>query len=153
MTTQGLMSPKSTRRTYGNHFVPSALLDTGPLVALFKRNDKHHARAVKWFKAHRGPLLTTQAVITEAWHLVAAHARLPLVQFTNAACEIGEFDTADQARVLATLERFSDLQMDYADATLVVLGERQKVNRIATIDVNDFTAYRSSSGKSFRLVF
>ncbi len=43
--------------------------------------------------------------------------------------------------------------MDYADATLVVLAEMQRVTAIATIDVNDFTAYRLSNGKAFRLVF
>ena len=34
-------------------------------MALFKRNDTHHARAVAWFKGHRGRLLTTQAVFLE----------------------------------------------------------------------------------------
>ena len=56
----------------------SVLLDIAPLVALFKRNDKYHKRAVAWFKAHRGTLLTTQAVVTEAWHLVYEPARLPM---------------------------------------------------------------------------
>lgn len=131
----------------------SVLLDTGPLVALFKRNDTHHARAVAWFKGHRGPLLTTQAVITEAWHLVSEPARLPLARFVTAACEVHDFNTQGQARIVATLERYADLPMDYADATLVVLGEMLRVASIATIDVNDFSAYRQANGKALKLVF
>ena len=131
----------------------SVLLDTGPLVALFKRNDTHHARAVAWFKGHRGPLLTTQAVITEAWHLLLEPARLPLVRFVTAACEVNDFGTQGQVRIAATLERYSDLPMDYADATLVVLGDLLRVTSIATIDVNDFSAYRLANGKALKLVF
>ena len=131
----------------------SVLLDTGPLVALFKRNDTHHARAVAWFKDHGGPLLTTQAVITEAWHLLSEPARLPLVRFVTAACGVHDFGTQGQARIAATLERYADLRMDYADATLVVLGDMLHVNSIATIDVNDFSAYRLANGKALKLVF
>jgi hypothetical protein len=43
--------------------------------------------------------------------------------------------------------------MDYADATLVVQGELSKVVSIATIDVNDFSVYRTGNNKNFRLVF
>jgi uncharacterized protein len=133
--------------------VASVLLDTGPLVALFKRNDRHHARAVAWFKKHRGLLLTTQAVVTEAWHLVSTPARLPLVRFVTAACEILEFDADGQARIAAMLERYADLPMDYADATLFVQGELLGIGAIATIDVNDFSVYRRANGKAFKLVF
>ena len=131
----------------------SVLLDTGPLVALFKRNDTHHVRAVAWFKGHRGPLLTTQAVVTEAWHLLSEPARLPLVRFVTAACEVHEFGTQGQARILAALERYAELRMDYADATLIVLGEILHVMSIATIDVKDFSAYRLTNGKALKLVF
>ena len=131
----------------------SVLLDTGPLVALFKRNDTHHARAVARFKDHGGPLLTTQAVITEAWHLLSEPARLPLARFVTAACEVHDFGTQGQARIVATLERYADLPMDHADATLVVLGELLHVASIATIDVNDFSAYRLANGKALTLVF
>jgi uncharacterized protein len=141
------------RSTRSGHCVASVLLDTGPLVALFKRNDAHHKRAVAWFKSHHGPLLTTQAVVTEAWHLVTASARLPLVRFVTAVCEIGGFDAGGHARIAATLTRYADLPMDYADATLVVQGELSKVVSIATIDVNDFSVYRTGNNKNFRLVF
>ena len=130
----------------------SVLLDTGPLVALFKRNDTHHARAVAWFKGHRGPLLTTQAVITEAWHLLLEPARLPLVRFVTAACEVNDFGTQGQVRIAATLERYSDLPMDYADATLVVLAEEIGTDLVFTTDRRDFRVYRIRGRKSFRIV-
>ena len=131
----------------------NVLLDTGPLVALLKRNDTHHQRAAAWFKAHRGTLLTTQAVVTEAWHLVSESARLPMMRFAMAACEIREFDAQGQARILTMLERYADLPMDYADATLLVLGEMEKTAAVATIDVNDFSVYRLANGKALTLVF
>ena len=129
------------------------LLDTGPLVALFKHNDKHHARAVAWFKAQRGTLLTTQAVVTEAWHLASAPAQLPLVKFVSSACEIVQFDAIGQSLIISVLERYRDLPMDYADATLFALGQIEKVHSVATIDVRDFSVYRMSNGKAMKLVF
>ena len=131
----------------------SVLLDTGPLVALFKRNDTHHARAVAWFKAQRGALLTTQAVITEAWHLVSAPARLPLIRFAAAACEVCGSGAEGTLRILSILERYADLPMDYADATLVDLAQTQRVIAIATIDVGDFSVFRLANGKALKLVF
>jgi hypothetical protein len=59
----------------------------------------------------------------------------------------------EHVRVLAVLERFRDLPMDYADATLVVPGEVRRVTAVATIDAQDFSAYRLPSGKPLRLVF
>lgn len=43
--------------------------------------------------------------------------------------------------------------MDYADASLLVLGEIENAEAVATIDVNDFSAYRMANGKALTLVF
>ena len=133
--------------------MPSVLLDTGPLVALFKQNDTHYVRAKSWFRSQRGPLLTTHAVLTEAWHLLSTPARLPMARFANVACEICEFDGDDRARILSVLERYADLPMDYADATLIVVAETRKINFVSTIDVKDFSVYRLANGRSLQLVF
>jgi hypothetical protein len=122
-------------------------------VALFKRNDSHHERAVAWFREHRGPILTTDAVITEAWHLVSQSARVPLVRFTQAACRLAELDAASRARVLGYLERYADLPLDYADATLLALAETSRVLRVATIDRDDFAAVRLANGAALTLDF
>ena len=49
-----------------------ALVDTGAIVALVNRSDRHHARAAEWFASVRGGLLTTEAVVTETAYLLAA---------------------------------------------------------------------------------
>lgn len=130
----------------------SVLLDTGPLVALFKRNDAHHAGTAAWLKRHRGPLLTTHAVLTETWHLLSPTARLPMMRFVAAAvdtCDLGENAVS---AINALLEQYADLPMDYADATLLVLAEARNVYSIATIDVMDFSVYRLRSGSAMKLV-
>ncbi len=60
---------------------------------------------------------------------------------------------AELERILTMLERCADLPMDYADATLLVLGEMEKTAAVSTIDVNDFSVYRLANGKALTLVF
>jgi hypothetical protein len=43
--------------------------------------------------------------------------------------------------------------MDYADATLVLLAHDLRELRVATIDLGDFSAYRTEGKKALRLVF
>lgn len=45
------------------------LLDTGPLLALVNRRDRYHAWARDLLAERRGPLVTCEAVISEAWFL------------------------------------------------------------------------------------
>jgi uncharacterized protein len=133
--------------------VANVILDTGPLVALFKRNDQHHARAVQWFKRNRARLLTTLPVLTEAWHLVAPSARLKLSTFCARAVAVPDLGEDAPSRIHSTLERYADGRMDFADASLVLLAEHSDTLALATIDLGDFAAFRLASGKRFRLVF
>jgi len=59
-----------------------------------------------------------------------------------AAVEIADFGAGDVSQAVALMERFEDLPMDFADATLVVLAERLATNRVFTLDRKDFGAYR-----------
>ena len=54
----------------------SIVVDTGPLVAWFDPDDKHHHRAERWLKRHGASFkrYTTLAVLTEALHLIDSAA-------------------------------------------------------------------------------
>ena len=49
----------------------------------------------------------------------------------------------------ALMDRYEDLPMDFCDASLVYLATHLKIQRIATIDVRDFSIYRLPGNKRF----
>ncbi len=126
------------------------VVDTGPLVALFARRDRDHARVTGFLRDNPCMLVTTWAVATEAWHLLAPPARLGFARWLvgggAAVLDLGE----DGGRAaLALLERYRDRPMDIADASLVVVAERIGVDEILTVDRADFDVYRTSQGRRF----
>ena len=135
----------------------SALLDTGAVVALINRNDRHHAAALDWFRDFRGQLLTTEAVITETAYVLAAspaHQRAALVWFerARAAVLLRVEPVADYAALARIIAQYSSLPCDYADASLIALAERTGVAAIATVDQRDFSVYRLRGRKRFRIL-
>ncbi len=126
------------------------VVDTGPLVALFSRRDKDHRRVADFLAENPCMLLTTWPVVTEAWHLLSAPARLGLMRWIVAG-GAAAFDLGAEGGVsmLALLEKYRDRPMDLADASLIVLAERAGVSEILTIDRTDFDVYRLSRGRRF----
>ena len=54
--------------------------------------------------------------------------------------------------VAVLMEKYQDVPMDYADATLVALGEKLETNQVFTLDRRGFSAYRLNARKSFQIV-
>ena len=134
-----------------------ALVDTGAIVALVNRSDRHHAAAAEWFASIRGGMLTTEAVVTETAYLLAAspayqRAALQWVQRLRAAGMLAVEPVADHGVLAAILRRYASLPCDYADATLIALAEQTGVSAIATIDQRDFSVYRIKARKRFRIL-
>jgi uncharacterized protein len=131
------------------------LVDTGPLVALFDPSDRARGSceaALAEAKSLR--LVTSLAVVTEATYLLAfsPRAQQALLAFITAgALEVVEITAADISRAAVLMERFADLPMDFADATLVVLAERLGVFSVFTLDRRDFSVYRLGR-RTFRIV-
>ena len=139
------------------HFVSRALVDTGAIVALVNRADRHHAAAVAWFAAYRGVLLTTAAVITKTAYVLAAsrpHQRAALLWCERArtAGLLQVEPVADYAALDVIMARYARLPCDYADATLIAVAEHTGVTVIATVDQRDFSVYRTRARKRFRIV-
>lgn len=122
------------------------LLDTGPLVALLDRRDEHHAWARGMFREIEPPLLTCEAVVTEACHLVRRNggrleAVLGLVErgVVSVSFRLNE----ELAAVTALLEGYADVPMSLADACHVRMSELAGAGAgaVFTLD-SDFRVYR-----------
>lgn len=120
------------------------LVDTGPLVALLCRDDRHHAWVRERFAEIAPPLLTCEAVLAEADHLVRrggarGGAVVELVRrgVVRVALELAH----ELESITAIQERYRDVPASLADACLVRLSEIHDDCRVMTFD-SDFRVYR-----------
>lgn len=117
--------------------------DTGPIVAYLNRNDPHHDWATAVMKQVRPPLLTCEAVLTEAAYFLRADGLDidPLFRLLERAALLIDFDMSAQwPRMHALMRRYS--RMDLADASVVVMCEMHAHSQVLTVDVSDFSTYR-----------
>ena len=130
------------------------LLDTGAFVSILDRSQSSHEACKSFFEQWEGVLVTTEAVLTETSHLLK---RVPkgsaaCVQFIlegGAVLVPATLGALRRAREL--MDKYDDLPMDYADATLVALGEELSTNLVLTLDRTDFEIYRLGSRRHFSI--
>lgn len=131
------------------------LLDTGPLVAVLDARDQWHARCLELWPSVIARSVTTEAVIAEACHLVlrgGGRAHLPLDFVLAAGIPVLALDTGGYRRAATLMEQYGKLPMDFADASLVVLGEALRLDAVFTIDRRGFSTYKSAGGGRFTLL-
>ncbi len=131
------------------------IIDTGAILALLDTDDAWHERCCEAFTAMRLPLATTAAVMAELFHLLVRHRQDTEAAWTflrSGAVRIRPIIDADSADLERLMKRYTDRPMDFADATLVWLAERESLTTILTIDHNDFETYRIGVKKRFRIV-
>ena len=131
------------------------LLDTGALISLLDRSQSRHREFVEYFESWRGRTVTSEAVVTEATHLLGrvpggSTASLDFVLAGGAVLVPASLRSLSRCRRL--MAKYSDLPMDYADATLVSLAEDLDTSRVFTTDRRDFQIYRFGSGEPFDVV-
>ena len=128
------------------------LLDTGVLVAIHARDDPHHAEAARWMASCGSELHTTESVLTEAAYFLPARSRHLLADLAaNGAFVVHPPDAAGYARIGVLLRKYADIDPDWIDMELVWLAEATGINRIATLDLADFSVYRIHGRKRFEL--
>lgn len=130
-----------------------SVVDAGPLVALFNGRDRDHAVVVDFFRAYRGQLISTLAVVTEVMY-VLDFSRLAQQDFLawvfGGAIKLENLNERDGVRLIQLHAKYADRPMDFADATLVTIAERLGIREVLTLD-GDFRTYRFRSKDSFLL--
>lgn len=130
------------------------ILDTGPLVAAFRRaedKDPFTPWAAKLVSSLPYPLFTCDAVLTEAAHFLQSAEKL--LKAMERGLLISRFDTqASAPRLRELVKKYADQPMDFADACLVCMSEQTTDCRIVTIDRSDFTVYRRHGREAIPLI-
>jgi len=136
------------------HGIPNVLADTGALLAFLDRTDKWHRACAATLSRFQLPLLTSEAVLTELFHLVghSLHQQRTAWRFVQSGmltlCSISDGDLPE---ITSLMERYADRPMDFADATLVHLANRERINTVFTVDFADFQTYRIAGRQRFRI--
>lgn len=126
------------------------IIDSGPLIALFDRSDKYHKLVLDFIKSYQGKLITSWAVITEVSHILDFNLQVQ-IDFLK-WCEMGgiEVYTISQdeiSNIRVMMEKYSDIPMDLADATLMYIANKENIKNIVSID-SDFDIYRTLKKQS-----
>ncbi len=129
-------------------------VDTGPIVALFDKNDNKHHTCVETFKAIQEPLITTWPVITESFHLLGFSRTVQddLWEFMERGTVlIYDLDKTLMKTCRELMRKYHDLPMDLADASLVAMADAENIRTIFTLD-KDFKVYKTKQNKHFKLL-
>ena len=133
----------------------NAIIDTGAILALLDRRDEWHERCTAAFRQLRLPLWTSEAVLTELFHLVGDDPREVRAAWKfvrSGALVIAPMSNEDFPVLDTLMHQYRDRPMDFANATLVRIAERESLSLILTVDHDDFQTYRIQGRRRFRIV-
>jgi predicted nucleic acid-binding protein len=130
-----------------------AILDAGPLIALWGRGDRHPDRHREWareiFRQYDGPFFTSESVLCEVGFMTGMADQI-LEGVAKRHFVIGinpEADAAAMARVLRVFKH-----CDLADSSVVVLSEKLPKLDVLTTDRRHFAAYRRADKTALPLI-
>ena len=133
------------------------LCDTGPLVALLDRADRHHKLCLDLI--NRLPIqsiLTTWPCFSEAMYFagkIGGHpAQDQLWEFVaKGFLQLNHSSEVDWHRMRDLMRQYADAPMDMADASLVITAEKLNINRLFTLD-SHFRIFLIHDQESFEIV-
>ena len=139
-------------RANGVH--PGDLIDTGALLALVDVRDRWHVACTEAYRNARLPLATTPSILTELFYFASKRG---LIRPTWNLVRTGvitvlQITDADLPALETLMHRYADRPMDFADATLVHVAEREDLRTILTIDHDEFETYRIGRNARFRIL-
>jgi predicted nucleic acid-binding protein len=142
-----------------NHVQPlgisAGLIDNGAIIAIIDVSSASHQSCLEALATLKMPLLTSEAVLTELFHLI--RSRSLSIENTwrfvrSGALTVSSVNDDDLPAIETLMKKYADYPMDFADATLVHLAARERLSLILTIDYDDFSTYRLPGRKKFTIL-
>jgi uncharacterized protein len=132
------------------------LVDTGGILAVLDPRQADHEMAASVLVRPERRLLSP-FVLAELDYLLAPHGgqheELKLLHDVGRGVyELQRFRAADVSAAQAIIERYADLQLGLADASIAVLAQRYQCHDLLTLDQRHFRAVLGPNGLPFRLL-
>ena len=133
------------------------VLDTGGLYAALDANEALHGRAVAALVASAPPRILPPFVLAELDYLIATRvghdAQLALLdEIARGVYQLDPFSAEDVGLARRLMDRYADLRVGLADASVVVLAHRHRTLDLLCTDERHFRSLRGPGGKPFRLL-
>ncbi len=131
------------------------LIDAGPLISLFDRDDKFHVSIKDFLKRYEGRLYTTWPVITEVLHMLdfSVNTQMDFLRWIKrGALVVKQITKEDISRIIDLSEKYSNVPMDFADASLIIISELENIKEIISID-SDFYIYKNIRNEYVKNIF
>ena len=133
----------------------TAIVDSGPLIAVANSADPAHAACLAVLQDPTRHLVIPALCVAEAAYVIQkrAGARVEAAFLRG----LGSFEVQaplpeDWSRIGDLVEQYADFPLGGTDASLVALAERLGTDLVITLDRRHFSAIRPRHGGSFRLL-
>ena len=126
------------------------IIDSGPIIALFDKSDKYHHSVLRFIESFNGELITSWSVITEVSHMLDFNLKVQidfLKWIELGGIKLYDIPQSEIVNIRSMMEKYLDIPMDLADATLMYIANKEKIKNIISID-SDFDIYRTLKKQS-----
>ena len=135
----------------------TVLLDAGALVTALSPSQPGHERMVEALERDTAQLVLSPLVLAEVDYFLLRYGGVAqelrfLGELAAERYVLAPFDSGDVLEAAAIIERYRDLRIGLADASIVVLAGRHRTNRVLTLDERHFRALRTPAGEKFTIL-
>ena len=123
------------------------ILDTGPLYAALDRRDRDHVRCRRLIEETDEALVIPSPVLPEVDYLASERlGPAPMIALVRdievGAYRVEDLSPGDYARAREIMDRYSDADIGFVDASVLSVVERLGEPKLATLDRRHFSIIR-----------
>ena len=134
----------------------AVIADTSALLAFFDASEPDH-KAVSEVLSAADTLVVSPYVVAELDYLVATRHGVDselavLDELASGAWQLAALDEQELRRARGVIASYRDQEIGLADASIVVLAERYRTRRIASLDRRHFDVLKPIDGGYFEVL-
>jgi predicted nucleic acid-binding protein len=133
------------------------VVDAGALYAQADADEPRHAAVAAVLRDEQEAIVTTELAVAEADYLIlerlGVEVELAFIDDLAEGTFVVDCLTREETRAArALVERYRDLRIGLADASIAVLADRYRTTRLLTFDERAFRAMAPIGGGAFTLL-